>query len=141
MNETRGITVKVDAALHQRAKADQEARELTMSEYITLVLNEHFTEKEREIMSTRTMAFQVDEALFQRIKAHLHRTGMSQKAFVIGLIEQALSEAEAELAVEAPQEDSGEPTDSGELAEVAGDEDDPTEPDEDGAPEDGDTPE
>ena len=43
MDETRGITVKIDAALHTKAKADQEARELTMSQYITLILEEHFT--------------------------------------------------------------------------------------------------
>ena len=99
MDETRGITVKIDAALHAGAKADQEARGMTMSQYITMVLEEHFTEKkgiENMNGNTRTMAFQVDEALFQRIKAHLHRTGLSQKNFVIGLIEQALTEAEAQ---------------------------------------------
>ena len=103
MDNTRGITVKIDAALHAGAKADQEARGMTMSQYITMVLEEHFTEKKGgEIMNgnTRTMAFQVDEALFQRIKAHLHRTGLSQKNFVIGLIEQALAEAEAQTAPE-----------------------------------------
>ncbi|MDL2274260.1 4-oxalocrotonate tautomerase [Oscillospiraceae bacterium OttesenSCG-928-G22] len=106
MNETRGITVKVDAALHQRAKTDQEARELTMSEYITMVLEEHFTKREGIIMNTRTMAFQVDEALFRRIKAHLNRTGLTQKAFVIGLIEQALSEAEDGLTADNQQTDA-----------------------------------
>jgi len=97
MDETRGITVKIDAALHCKAKADQEARGLTMGQYITLVIEEHFTEKGGETMNTRTMAFQIDDALFQRIKAHLTRTGLTQKAFVIGLIEQALDEAETEL--------------------------------------------
>ena len=99
MDETRGITVKIDAALHSRAKADQEARGLTMGQYITLVIEEHFTEKGGENMSTRTMAFQIDEALFQRIKAHLTRTGLTQKAFVIGLIEEALFDAELEVLV------------------------------------------
>ena len=91
-------------ALHARAKADQEARALTMSEYITMILEEQFTEREATIMRTRTMAFQVDEALFQRIKEHLRRTGTSQKDFVIGLIEQALREAEAELDEDGPAE-------------------------------------
>jgi len=92
MEETRGITVKVAADLHTRAKADQEARGLTMNQYITLVLEEHLNQKEGINMSkeTRTMAFQVDEELFQRIKNHLNRTGLTQKAFVLGLIEQAL---------------------------------------------------
>ena len=97
MDETRGITVKIDAALHARAKADQEARELTMSQYITLVLEEHFNpilKGSTEPMNTRTMAFQIDETLFKRIKAHLTRTGLTQRAFVIGIIEDALSAAE-----------------------------------------------
>ena len=38
MEETRGITVKIAADLHARAKADQEARALTMNQYITLLL-------------------------------------------------------------------------------------------------------
>lgn len=95
MEETRGITVKINAALHARAKADQEARNLTMNQYITLILEEHFNQKGGDPMNTRTMAFQIDEALFQRIKAHLSRTGLTQKSFVLGLIEQALDEAEA----------------------------------------------
>ena len=77
MSETRGITVKIDAELHTRAKVDQESRELTMSQYITLILEEHFNQnmtRSSENMNTRTMAFQVDEALFRRIKAHLTRT-------------------------------------------------------------------
>ena len=99
MEETRGITVKIAADLHARAKADQEARGLTMSQYITFVLEEHFNRKEGENMSkeTRTMAFQIEEKLFLRIKAHLSRTGLSQKAFVLGLIEQALFDAELHL--------------------------------------------
>jgi predicted DNA binding CopG/RHH family protein len=111
MDETRGITVKIDAALHAEARADQEANGMTMSQYITMVLEEHFSEKkgcDNMNGNTRTMAFQVDEALFQRIKAHLHRTGLSQKNFVIGLIEQALAEAEAQPAAEDAEVQPGE---------------------------------
>ena len=98
MDETRGITVKIDAELHAKAKVDQEARELTMSQYITLILEEHFNPNLKgstEPMNTRTMAFQIDEALFKRIKAHLTRTGLTQRAFVIGVIENELAAAEA----------------------------------------------
>jgi len=114
MKETRGITVKIAADLHARAKADQEVRGLTMSQYITLLIEEHFNRKVGENMSkdTRTMAFQIEEELFLRIKAHLSRTGLSQKAFVLGLIEQALAAAEAEVpeeeATEEPNADSNE---------------------------------
>ena len=98
MEETRGITVKIAADLHARAKADQEARALTMNQYITLVLEEHFNRKEGENMSkeTRTMAFQISDELFLRIKEHLTRTGLTQKAFVLDLIEQALAAAEGD---------------------------------------------
>ena len=115
MEETRGITVKVAADLHARAKADQETRGLTMSQYITLVLEEHFNRKEGTNMSkeTRTMAFQVEDELFQRIKNHLTRTGLTQKAFVLGLIEQALFDAELHLLEgEVPESESLESVDA-----------------------------
>lgn len=95
---TRGITVKVPEEIHAQAKAEQESLELTMSQYIELVLQEHFR-KGGKTMGTRTLAFQVSEELFQRVKhylaAHPH---MTQKDFVIGLIKPALKEFEAEEA-------------------------------------------
>lgn len=113
MSETKGITVKVDADIHNRVKDEQETLELTMSQYITMVLEEHFSRKEEKLMDgkMRTMAFQVSEELFQRIKAHLGRSPrLSQRDFVIGLIEQALNDAEKELAKENGREDA--PSDS-----------------------------
>lgn len=122
MEETRGITVKVALALHTQAKADQEARRMTMSEYITMVLEEHFNPNHKMKggddmkKDTRTMAFQIDEVLFQRIKDYLHRTGLSQKSFVVGLIEHALSEAEAGLEGIAPQSNN----DTGDGPDITG---------------------
>lgn len=112
MSQTKGISVSVDVDLHGRAKAEQERLELTMSQFITLILNEHFDKKEEKIMSekTRTLAFQVSEDLFQRVKNHLARNPkLSQREFVISLIEQALDAAEAALAAEdtAPADSSG----------------------------------
>ena len=112
MDETRGITVKIDAALHARAKADQESKAMTMSQYITMILDEHFNQRGGNIMNreTRTMAFQIDEDMFLRIKAHLTRTGLTQKAFVLGLIEQALCDAEGTSEIqtgESPSKESG----------------------------------
>jgi predicted DNA-binding protein len=100
MEETRGITVKVPAELHNRVRTEQESLEMTMSSYITMVLEEHFNPNRKggnSMNSTRTLAFQVSEELYQRIKDHLARNpGLTQKSFVIGLIEQALKEAEGE---------------------------------------------
>ena len=70
MSQTKGISVSVDVDLHGRAKAEQERLALTISQFITMILNEHFEKKEGEIMNekTRTLAFQVSENLFQRVK-------------------------------------------------------------------------
>lgn len=96
MEETRGITVKVKTELHEKVKTEQEQMELTMSQYITMILEEHFSRKGGITMEkARTLAFQVSEELFGRVKAHLARNPkLSQKDFIIGLIEQALETAE-----------------------------------------------
>ena len=136
MSETRGITVKIDADLHTRAKADQEARALTMSQYITFILEEHFNQDKKGgiTMNARTMAFQIEKELFQRIKAHLSRTGLTQKAFVLGLIEEALFTAELEVleADGSPHEEAAE-ADTPEQSEDA---DEATEVPADGPPAD-----
>lgn len=103
MSQTKGISVSVDVDLHTRAKTEQERLELTMSQFITLVIEEHFNQKEGKIMSekTRTLAFQVSEELFQRVKNHLTRNPkLSQREFVISLIEQALDAAEVAISTE-----------------------------------------
>ena len=105
MAETKGISVQVPVDLHARVKAEQEQLELTMSEYIRQVLEEHFTPKLNEKGgndmdgNTRTLAFQVSEELFQRVKDYLskHRN-LTQKSFVIGLIEAELKRFEEEAA-------------------------------------------
>lgn len=105
MEETRGITVKVKTDLHEKVKTEQEQMELTMSQYITMVLEEHFNKKGGMIMEkARTLAFQVSEELFLRVKAHLARNPkLSQKDFIIGLIEQALEAAETACDTEASE--------------------------------------
>ncbi|MDL2234069.1 4-oxalocrotonate tautomerase [Ruminococcaceae bacterium OttesenSCG-928-L11] len=101
MDDTRGITVKVPTELHGRARQEQESLALTMSSYITMILEEHFNTDRKGgngMDKTRTLAFQVSNELFQRLKAHLARNpGMTQKSFVLGLIEQALQEAEGSI--------------------------------------------
>ena len=101
MSEMRGITVQVPADLHGKVKAEQELLEQTMSQYIQMVLEEHFNPKLNEKGGTdmngnnRTLAFQVSEELFQRVKAYLTKhPKLSQKDFIVGLIEQELDRFE-----------------------------------------------
>ena len=97
----KGITVKVDAALHAEISEYLQNHGMTMTEFVTLALQDELhpkiVEKEGKNMEKmRTLAFQVPEDLFQRIKDYLHRNNMTQKDFVIGLIEQELDRDLAE---------------------------------------------
>jgi hypothetical protein len=103
MPEMRGITVQVPADLHVKVKTEQELLKLTMSQYIQMVLEEHFNPKQIEKGGTemsgnnRTLAFQVSEELFQRVKAYLAKhPKVIQKDFILGLIEQELNRFEAQ---------------------------------------------
>lgn len=102
VENTRGISAKIPADLHAQVKAEQEALELTVSQYIQQVLVEHFSRKEGKTMeATRTLAFQVNEDLFQRVKRYLAaHPNLTQKAFIIGLVEEALAEFEAQETAE-----------------------------------------
>lgn len=113
--ETRNITVKIQAELHSRARTEQEAMGITLSQYMEKVLTEHFDYMERKedknMGPTRTLAFQVSEDLFQRVKDYLRKTHITQKEFVIGLIEDELERfemSEREQNLEADQEDEEE---------------------------------
>lgn len=105
MSEMRGITVQVPADLHGKVKAEQELLKQTMSQYIQMVLEEHFNPKQNEKGGTdmngnnRTLAFQVSEELFQRVKAYLAKhPKLSQKDLIVGLIEQELDRFEKQEA-------------------------------------------
>ena len=96
----KGITVKVDAALHAEVRQYLESHGMTMAEFVTLALTDELHPKlnmkeEKNMGNMRTLAFQVPEDLFQRIKDYLQRNNMTQKEFVIGLIE---TELERDLA-------------------------------------------
>ena len=128
--ETKGITCKIPLDLHNRISGEMREKELTVSQYIELVIREHM-DGGIHMGRTRTLAFQVSEELFQRIKDYLdryeqtYRRKLTQKEFVIGLIEQALEEAEEEFeaAGAARQEELAE--EGGEAAEVPETEDTP----------------
>lgn len=137
--EKKGITVKIDAELHNQIRQYLEAHDMTMAEFVAQAAENELHPKnhmkEGETMAnTRTIAFQVPEDLFQRIKEYLQRNNMTQRQFLIGLIEEELdremvereSEAEAvdeELEEESESESDAEETDYDQNPEVADEED------------------
>ena len=96
MEKRKNLCAMIPESLHTQARTEQEKLELTLSQYVEMVLKEHFEMGGKAMdRNTRTLVFQVTEELFWRIKNHLKKTGLSQRGFVIRLIEQALAEAEA----------------------------------------------
>lgn len=137
--EKKGITVKIDAELHNQIRQYLEAHDMTMADFVAQAAENELHPKnhmkEGETMAnTRTIAFQVPEDLFQRIKEYLQRNNMTQRQFLIGLIEEELdremvereAEAEAvdeELEEESESESDAEETDYDQDPEVADEED------------------
>ena len=104
--EKKGITVKIDAALHAQVREYLDAHEMTMAEFVTKALDNELHPKNEmkegaKMANTRTLAIQIPEELFQRIKEYLQRNNMTQRQFLIGLIEDELdrdlTEREAEI--------------------------------------------
>lgn len=95
MEKRKNLCAMIPESLHTQARREQEKLDLTLSQYVEMVLKEHFEMGGKGMEGKmRTLAFQVSEELFGKIKEHLKKIGMSQKDFVISLIEQALTEAE-----------------------------------------------
>lgn len=117
--EKKGITVKIDAELHNQIRQYLEAHDMTMAEFVAQAAEKELHPKnqlkEGETMAnTKTIAFQVPEDLFQRIKEYLQRNNMTQRQFLIGLIEEELDremverEAEGEAAEDELREEDSE---------------------------------
>lgn len=122
MTETnkKGVTVKVDAALHAEIRQYLDSHGMTMSEFISKAVEEWLhpplTEKEGYNMgNTRTIAVQVPEDLFQRIKEYLQRNNMTQRQFLIGLIEDELERdmQQRVTAADLPNADADDSADNG----------------------------
>jgi hypothetical protein len=94
MENRKNLCAMIPESLYTKVGEEKEKLALNLSQYVEMVLNEHFDGGKAMANGTRTLAFQVSEELFMRIKEYLKQTGQSQKDFVIGLIETALSEAE-----------------------------------------------
>ena len=89
--EKKGITVKIDAALHAKVRQYIETNGMTMAEFVALALDNELHPKlqpqeVKNMGNTRTIAFQVPEEMYQRIKDYLHNHHMTQKEFFLGLI-------------------------------------------------------
>ena len=99
-NETKGITVKIDAELHAQVREYVESLGMTMAEFVSQALDNELHPKyqmqEEYQMANRTIAFQVPEELYQRIKDYLSRNNMTQKQFFLGLVEAELERDETE---------------------------------------------
>lgn len=126
--EKKGITVKVDAALHAEVRQYLESHGMTMAEFVTLALQDELHPKiqmKEDTGSMRTLAFQVPDDLFRRIKEYLQRNNMTQKEFIIGLIETELERdmTERESVNEAQTDDSEQAEDDTETEENAAVED------------------
>ena len=137
-DEKKGITVKIDAALHAEIREFIEANGMTMADFVSQALyNElHPKIQPQEVKNmgpTRTMAFQMPEDMFQRLKDYLHRHGITQKEFVLGLVEAEIKRDEELInAQNAAKLDETAENISDEKAEIIGEElEDIEEPDED----------
>ena len=108
-DEKKGITVKIDAALHTQVREHVESHGMTMAEFVSQALDNElhpkFQMKEMTNMAnTRTIAFQVPEDLFQRIKDYLNRNNMTQRQFFLGLIEAELVREQEERSAQQHEE-------------------------------------
>lgn len=97
--DTKGITVRVDPALHAEITEYLREHEMTMGEFIAMAARDELHPKipeaeVKEVENMRTLAFQVPESLFQRVKQYLERNQITQKAFVLGLIHDELDRDE-----------------------------------------------
>ena len=93
--KTKNLCAQIPESLHNRVRQEQEASELTLSQYITKLITEYYEGGKAALENTRTMAVQIPEELFQQLKDYLLRNHLKQKEFIADLIRQAL-ESEAE---------------------------------------------
>ena len=108
----KGITVKIDAALHAQVREYLDAHNMTMAEFVTQALDNELHPKNdmkegAKMEKTRTLAIQIPEELFQRVKDYLQRNNMTQRQFLIGLIKEELDRemTEREGEIEAVSEE------------------------------------
>lgn len=100
--ETKNICGKIPIELHEKVRQELEGTEMTIPQFLTRVIEEHFEKKGVEKMAARTLAVQVTEELFNRFKERFEkekrqRPGrFSQKDYLIEIITKALDAADEE---------------------------------------------
>lgn len=98
--ETKNICGKIPIELHEKVRRELEGTEMTIPQFLTKVITEHFESKGVDKMAARTLAVQVSEGLFRRFKERyekekVQRPGkFSQKDYLIEIITQALDAAD-----------------------------------------------
>lgn len=98
--ETKNICGKIPIELHEKVRQELEGTEMTIPQFLTKVITEHFESKGVDKMAARTLAVQVSEELFRRFKERYEkektqRPGrFSQKDYLIEIITQALDAAD-----------------------------------------------
>ena len=112
--ETKGITVKINADLHAEVRQYLEENNMTMAEFVARALDDELHPKMKEdakMENTRTIAFQVPEELFQRLKDYLRRNEITQRQLMVTLIEEELEREQTEHEVQeaAPEQTEDEP--------------------------------
>lgn len=112
--ETKNICGKIPVELHEKVRQELEETDLTIPEFLTQVIKEHFESKGVEKMAARTLAVQVSEELFTRFKERYEkekrqRPGrFSQKDYLVEIITQALDAADEEELEEKEEEPADE---------------------------------
>lgn len=100
--ETKNICGKIPIELHEKVRQELEGTEMTIPQFLTRVIEEHFEKKGVEKMAARTLAVQISEELFNRFKERFEkekrqRPGrFSQKDYLIEIITKALDAADEE---------------------------------------------
>ena len=79
MENRKNLCAMIPESLYTKVGEEKEKLALNLSQYVEMVLNEHFDGGKAMANGTRTLAFQVSEELFMRIKEYLKQTGQSQK--------------------------------------------------------------
>ena len=106
--ELRNVSFKLPADLHQKIKAELEAKGFTTGQFFELAVQGYFEEKKggNNMEATRTLAFTVSEELFQRVKEYLawyqrkYGRRLTQKEFMLGLLEDAIEEMDGDIAAQ-----------------------------------------
>ena len=142
--ETKNICGKIPIALHEKVRQELEGTEMTIPQFLTQVIREHFESKGVDKMAARTLAVQISEELFQRFKERYEkekaqRAGrFTQKDYLIEIITQTLDSAdEKELEETGDWEDETEEEETEQVEELR--EDSHSEADDMGTADDNDT--